>query len=182
MTQLSIFARLVMLCAALLLVLIGSHLFLTGRLSENAATLDEQSQLVSVIKTANAANKAYGDLKYWLVELAVSLLVLSERNAEEAREELDARLAELEPTDPNTVKLIRKEVAALMRQAMLAVEAYTENQRVLGNSLMARSRSHIAVIDAELAALVNRLEAVARDKGELAVQAARSTVRSSAAH
>ncbi len=66
-----------------------------------------------------------------------------------------------------------------MRQAMLAVEAYTENQHVLGNSLMARSRSHIAVIDAELAALVNRLEAVARDKGELAVQAARSTVRSS---
>lgn len=46
----------------------------------------------------------------------------------------------------------------------MAFDAYTDDQRVLGNSPMARARTHITAVDERLADLVNRLEtdAVAR--------------------
>lgn len=176
MQRFSILTRLVMLSAALLLVLVASNLFLTSRISHNVSTLAEEAELISAITTANAAGKAFGDLKYWLTDLAVSLLMLSESNAEAARLALDAKLDVLEPLDARAIARIREEVDALVDQALLAVDAYTDDERVLGNSLMARARSHIRVVDEELALLVDGLEARARDNSDQALLAAGEAV------
>ena len=179
MTRLSIPTRLTILSAALLCVLIGSNLYLNSQISATSDNLAEQARLVSLIRTANAAGKSFGDLKYWLTDLAVSLLLLSERNAIAARTAFDIHLKKIEPYDPALVSSIKNEVQALMAEDMQAVEAYTADERVLGNSLMAKARGHIRFIDEKLTTLTNRLEAEAHATANAGLRSAVTAVQRS---
>src|ERR671919_1853176 len=147
MTRLSIFARLVILAVVLLTVLVGSSLYLTRELHENSATLVEQGEALALVKSANSTNKAFGDLKYWLADLSVSLLVRAEQKAAEARDALETELDVLEAYDPAAVAEIRESVDALVTQSLQAVDAYTNGNRIAGNALMAGARQHIAAVD-----------------------------------
>ncbi|MGH6904333.1 MAG: HAMP domain-containing protein, partial [Geminicoccaceae bacterium] len=170
MTRLSIFARLVLLAVVLLIVLVGSNLYLTRELHENSATLVEQGEALALVRTADRTNKAFGDLKYWLADLAVSLLVRAEHKAAEARAALEQELDVLEAYDPAAVAAIRAEVDALVTQSLQAVDAYTDRNRVTGNALMAGARQHIAAVDDQLSELVARVggEAEAQRRQALA--------------
>ncbi len=84
-----------MLAVVLLGVLVGTNLYLGRELGRNADVLAEQGEALALVKTADAANKAFGDLKYWLADLAVSLLVRAEQKAEEARRTLETELTAL---------------------------------------------------------------------------------------
>ena len=174
MTRLSIFARLVLLAVVLLTVLVGANLYLTRELHENSATLAEQGEALALVKSANSTNKAFGDLKYWLADLAVSLLVRAEQKAAEARDALEAELDVLEAYDPVAVAEIRDSVDALVTQSLQAVDAYTDGNRVTGNALMAGARQHIAAVDDRLSRLVARLDAEAETKRQQALLDARS--------
>jgi PAS domain S-box-containing protein len=174
MTRLSILVRLVLLAVILLSVLVGSSLYLTRELHENAGTLAEQGEALALVKTANSTNKAFGDLKYWLADLAVSLLVRAERKAAEARKTLEAELDVLENYDPGAVAEIRASVDDLMAQSLQAVDAYTNGNRVTGNALMAGARQHIATVDDRLGALVARLDAEADSQRQQALHDAES--------
>ena len=171
MSRLNLPIRLVILCGVLLAVLIGTNSLLGRKLAEDARALREEGRIASLLTTANAANKAFGDLKYWLTDLAVSLLVLSEQKAADAHKVLNGELAKLEPYDPQAVAAVRQDVDRLVREAQAAVEAYSQDQRVVGNSLMARSRTAITAVDDRLAALVKRLEARATRTGNEALAA-----------
>ena len=65
MARFSILFRVVLLSTFLLAVLIGSILFLGGQISKDADAFAREAQIVSTLTTANAASKAFGDLKYW---------------------------------------------------------------------------------------------------------------------
>ena len=178
MSRLSIFARLVLLAVVLLSVLVGTSLYLTRELHKNSATLVEQGEALALVETADRTNKAFGDLKYWLADLAVSLLVRAEQKATEARAALEGQLDLLEAYDPGAVGEIRAEVDALVTQSLQAVEAYTDGNRVTGNALMAVARQHIAAVDERLSELVAKVGAEAhaqRQQALLHAQAARST-------
>ncbi len=172
--RVSIFARLAVLAAVLLAVLIGSNAYLAQRLSRNAEAIAHEVAKVGELRKANSAVTRFGELKYWLSDLAVSLLMRSENNANAAHDALLADLNALEPIAPGSVALIRNEVAALRQQAMLAVDAYSQDQRVLGNSLVAQGQIHILKVDAELTRLVDRLEAQAIATGQQALVSATS--------
>ena len=179
MERLSIVTRLVILCTFLLTVLIGSNLYLNRALSSGSDTLEEESKIVSVMTTANAAAHAFGDLKYWLTDLAASLLVRSELEAESARARLDTELDKLASVKPETITAIRVEVDSMVEQALSAVDAYTDSQRVMGNTLMANARIHILKVDELFAELVTDLEASVQDNSRLAIDVAQKTERNS---
>ncbi|TSD87279.1 response regulator [Mycobacterium sp. KBS0706] len=181
MSQLSIRTRLVSLAVLLLAILTLTTLYLNRQVASEAAALADEARLVSVLKTANKANKDFGDLKYWLTDLAVSLLVRSEMNARAARDQLAADLAALDPYDPDGVRSIQAEIGPLMDQALKAVDAYTDDQRVVGNALMSQTRNHILAIDAALAGMVDRLEDEAVAKRDAAAQNAETAVQLSLA-
>ena len=61
MSRFSILTRLSILSAGLLIILIASTFYLDVRLSRNAHVLSDEARLVHLIKSANAANKAFGD-------------------------------------------------------------------------------------------------------------------------
>ncbi|MDF2366812.1 response regulator [Sneathiella sp.] len=176
MSNFSILTRLSILSVALLAILIGSNLFLDYRLTQNAKTIASEAALVGRITTANAASKSFGDLKFWLADLAVSLLTLSERNADAALKSLTTSLEELKEFDPERVALIKQELDLLMNEALLAVDAYTDERRVIGNSLMAKARVHIQTIDGHLSSIVDELEAESRVRSSAGLASARDAV------
>src|SRR6185369_992876 len=179
MSRLSIPARLLLLSSVLLLILAGTSIFLTGSLNQNAKALDAEARYVEVLRTASAAEKAFGDLKYWLTDLAVSLLNLSEERANEAKHMLDEQLIVLEPYDPATIAVIRHELGELMTRALDAVNAYTDDRRVIGNSLMAAARVHIFAIDQRLSQLVAKLRDRAASASDAAQRESAQTIRMS---
>jgi len=179
MSRLSILTRLIFLASVLIAVPLASNVLLNLELSRNVETLVREGRSIEVLGSANAASKAFGDLKYWLTDLAVSLLMRSQREAQAARERLEIELAELEHYDPEMVRVVRREVAALMDQGMQAVDAYTEEQRVIGNSLMAAAREHIRVVDERLAALVERVQAETQARRDAAIAGAERAARAS---
>ncbi|MEM7488483.1 MAG: response regulator [Pseudomonadota bacterium] len=178
MSRLTIGARLVLLALVLVATAGAVGLTLTRQLARNSEAIAEETRLVGVLTDANAANAAFGDLKYWLTDLAVSLLMASEREALAARARLDAELDGLEAEAPERVAAIRAQLDALMERGFAAVDAYTEDERVLGNSLMAQSRENIRAIDAEIGAMVDAIETRAREGGDAARAGADAAVRS----
>src|SRR5579884_4055168 len=158
MLHFSIRARLIFLAIVLLGILAVTSLYLARELVRDSEALGEQARLVSELKTANDASKHFGDLKFWLTDLAVSLLVRSQQNADAARAALVNDLKALQPLDPDGVALVEREVNALVEQALKAVDAYGNDQRVIGNTLMAQARTHVMTIAAELEHIVDRLE------------------------
>ena len=176
MSNFSILTRLSILSVALLVILVGSNLFLSNRLTQNAETIAAEAEVVSRMTTANAASKSFGDLKFWLADLAVSLLTLSERNAEAARISLTSSLSQIEAYEPERVALINQELDLLMKEALLAVDAYTDDRRVIGNSLMAKARVHIQTIDDLLSEIVSQLEAESLAQSSAGLTSARETV------
>jgi len=157
MSRLSISTRLVLLSSVLLAILVGVSLLLSHGLNNSARALTAEAHYVEELRNASTAQKSFGDLKYWLTDLAVSLLNLSETRARQARQEFEKNLTTLEPYDPAAVATIRSELDSIMSLSLDAVDSYTQDHRVIGNSIMAKARVHIAAVDTQLTALVNRI-------------------------
>ena len=159
MSRLTIRAKLILLSGALLCMLIATNLYLTRTLSKNSAAVTKETELSSVIETANGARIAFGEMRYWLTDLAVSLLTPSERNAAAARGRMDGYLDHLALRKPRLVAVIRSERDEFEKSANDAVDKYTNDQRVLGNSLLAFARNHSVKVDELLNSLINELRA-----------------------
>jgi signal transduction histidine kinase/HAMP domain-containing protein len=142
LTRLSINARLLILSASLLLVIAASNFYLTSTLRSASTKAVEADRTVSQMEVVDAVRGAFGDLRYWRADLAVSLLMLSQRNADAARHRLDQQLQKLDSVDMPIAAALRTETAAFDDLAGKAVEAYTQDQRVIGNSLFAQARNH----------------------------------------
>jgi signal transduction histidine kinase len=166
MARLTIRARLVLLSTVLLVVLVATNLYLTRRLAENAAGLNQASRLLDEIGEANDAQYQFGELRYWLTGLAVSQMTEAGQNAAAAREALERHLDKLARSQPKAVEAIRAELSQYEDFAGQAVEEYTADQRDMGNKLLAQASRHSVAVDTGLAAIVDKL---ARE-GQLARQ------------
>jgi signal transduction histidine kinase/CheY-like chemotaxis protein/HAMP domain-containing protein len=164
MSHLTIRARLIILSGALLCMLIATNLFLTQKLANNSAAVSTETELSGIIESANGARIAFGEMRYWLTDLAVSLLTPSERNAAAARGRMDGYLSQLALRKPELVAAVRAERRDFEKSANDAVDRYTNDQRVIGNSLLAQARDHSVKVDELLTALINEL------RGELTVE------------
>ncbi len=176
MTRFSIRSRLIILACMGLAVFLGTSFFLTRALVRNTETVAAQTEFVKVLETTYRAGKEFGEMKYWLADLAVSLLMNSEDRAAAARERLNGQLDLLGRVDPEAAAAIRADADRVMKQSMVAVEAYSQDRRVLGNSLMAPARTHIRDADEKLAALVTELRERSRKVSDAAVNRTEETL------
>ncbi|MER8424979.1 MULTISPECIES: response regulator [unclassified Mesorhizobium] len=159
--HLPISARIAALTAAGLISLIVSSIFLTQALYRSADRTAETKAFFDAASTAAAAHATFGELRYWLTDLSVSLLMNSQRNAEQARERLLAHLDRLSKSSPDAVREIRVEMDAYVKTALEAADSYTQDNRIIGNTLLAEARTHSANVDAALNKLVDRASAEA---------------------
>ncbi|MGY2048408.1 ATP-binding response regulator [Methylobacterium sp. JK268] len=179
--RVSIRTRLVLLAVILMAGIIGTNLYLCGALNRAAAAAIRADRAMVRIEVANDVRNAFADLRYWTTDLAVSLLTQSERNAAEARRKLDAQLAILARTDPVTAARIAAEAAAFVQTAERGVEAYTNDQRVIGNSLVAEARRHGLEVDRILGDLDGQLSSQAHSARDLVLARTMTATRVSLA-
>jgi signal transduction histidine kinase/HAMP domain-containing protein len=172
MAQLPIRTRLILLSGALLVFLLATSMYLNHKLAENAAGMNNAARLVGLIEEANEAQIAFGEMRYWFTDLAVSMLTLSERNAAAARQKMEQHLDSLARRQPQEVAQIRSEVAQYEALARQAVDEYTNDRRVIGNSLLAHASLHSVATDQLFAAIVKHLTEEARvARGQVVVDA-----------
>jgi signal transduction histidine kinase len=165
--RMTIRARLILLSSALLIILVATNLYLTHKLSTNSAGMVETADLLKTIEQANSAQLAFGEVRYWMTDLAVSLLTLPEANAKAARARMERHLDQLARHKPDRIAAVRKELAQYDDLAAKAVDEYTNDRRVIGNTLLAQARQHSVAVDKLLGSIVADLtgEAVAaRDR------------------
>src|SRR5881227_3026025 len=165
--RVTIRARLILLSSALLIILVATNLYLTRKLSTNAAGMIETAELLRTIEQANNAQIAFGEVRYWMADLAVSLLTLPETNAKAAHARMERYLDQLAARKPDRIAAMRRELAEYDDLAAKAVDEYTADRRVIGNTLLAQSRQHGVAVDKLLGSIVTELtqEAVAaRDR------------------
>jgi signal transduction histidine kinase/HAMP domain-containing protein len=157
MARLTIRTRLILLSSALLLALIGTNSYLNHKLAENSAGMVKAAERLGVIEDANSAQIAFGENRYWMTDLAVSMLMLSEHNAAAARERMEQNLDRLARFRPHAVAEIRNELGQYEKLAHKAVDEYTADHRVIGNSLLAQASEHSVEVDRRLTAIVAQL-------------------------
>jgi len=177
MARLTIRTRLILLASAALLVLIATNCYLTRTLSENSAGMVKAAGLLKGIEQADGARIAFGEMRYWMTDLAVSQLTLSERNAAAARTRMEEHLARLAPWNPERITAVRSEVAQYDDFADKAVDEYTNDRRVIGNSLLAQARQHSIVADRLLGSIVADLTGEAFAARQQAVAEAAAATR-----
>lgn len=112
MNRASILARIVFLCVVLLAFIVATNAFLSARLPHNSGAISEGTQALNVLTHATAARTHFGELKYWLSDLSVSLLMRSESNAMAARAALERDLDTLAPFAPEHVAVMPRCCAA----------------------------------------------------------------------
>jgi signal transduction histidine kinase/HAMP domain-containing protein len=149
--------RLILLVSAGLAVLIATNSYLTRKLADNSAGMVTAAELLKSIEEANNAQIAFGEMRYWMTDLAVSLLTLPERKAGAARARMERHLDKLAPWNPQRIVAVRGELAQYEEFAQKAVDEYTNDRRVIGNSLLAQARQHSLVADQLLASIVSEL-------------------------
>jgi len=132
--------------------------------------LDKQQDALNRLATANAALREFGELKYWMTDLSASWLNQSETSADKARTALMGHLNSMQAFAPEDAKLVEDHVKSIYDLGLQAVDAYADNNRVLGNSMLASARDKILKADAALIKVSEdqkmRVETYKREAGE----------------
>jgi signal transduction histidine kinase len=181
MPHLSIRARLIFLSILLLAILTTSLVLLSRELARDSEALAEEAGYVFIVKNANAANKHFGDLRYWLTDFAETLLSGSQQNAAAAKERLDSNLREIAEVDPVGVAAIGREVDKLNELAQKAADAFSSDDAAAGRALLAQAKQHILSVDEEIEKIVERVEQQAVTRRDASVRQAKFAVNASMA-
>ncbi|MBC8026458.1 MAG: response regulator [Steroidobacteraceae bacterium] len=166
--SLSIKTRLLLLSGLLMGVLTVTTIYMTATMSANTRAIGRTAQLAHVIDIANEVRSIFGEHRYWVTDLAVSLLRQSELSANATRDRLARKLDELAVHKPDVAAALKQELALFAASSTEAVEAYTDDKRVIGNMYLAQARQHSIKIESRLSSLVSDLDnkaARARDEG-----------------
>ena len=155
--RISISTRLMVLSFTLLMAMVASSGFLIWAFERASSTAVNAESTLRQIEVLDKTHAAFNDLRYWQTDLAVSLLSLAERNAQDARARLKQNLARLAETMPSEAAAMSEEVKNFDDLATKAVNAYTDDQRVIGNTLFAQARQHGLQLEQRLNGLEQRL-------------------------
>lgn len=109
--------------------------------------LDRQQAAFEKLLVTRHALRNFGETKYWLTDLSASWLNASETAANKAKASLEKNLGEMMAFDPESAKNIQARVNKIYDLGLQAVDAYADNNRVLGNSLLASARNEILEAD-----------------------------------
>jgi methyl-accepting chemotaxis protein len=177
MRNFSIRKKLAILTGSLLALLLASLLFVTYRLGRASDVIAQQGVHIHDLERANALARQMTALKYWLADLAVSMQTDSEEEAEAVARTLSRELDALAATDADSAREIRALLEQYKPAMIAAVDAYGEDNRILGNSLVAQARPLSAAIEKSMDGLLTRSMATAAASARQVIEANRSTVR-----
>ncbi|MET1079495.1 MAG: methyl-accepting chemotaxis protein [Pseudomonas sp.] len=186
LTELSINLRLLLLSAVVALLLSAMLLYMASVISANNQQLAAQQQAVqqqlSELQRWQLTERAMGEfatMRFWLYDLQVSWLNASESAADEAHQRLSALLNELQDNGI-AVGPLPAQIDGFRQKMIAAVDAYIDNNRILGNATVADARKIATGIAATLQGLQEQQTRSAMSKAEEIATAAKTVQASSA--
>ncbi|MGC1488923.1 MAG: ATP-binding protein, partial [Albidovulum sp.] len=163
------------------IVLLGavvlSTFFATYDLTQNQRRVEDANAEFHRLQIAADAERHFSTMRYWLTDLSLSLLILSEQRANDARTNLEVALEDLARFAPDTVDDVRARTTEYYAKALEAADAYTDDNRVVGNTLLAQARIESDAVSETLQALARELGVQADTTNQIATQDAQSAVR-----
>ena len=159
LTRFSIAQRIIGLLTIPFAVLVVSGFMFVKDLRQTAQRTEDTKVKITTQESASAAHTEFGKLRYWLTDLSVSLLMISERNADTAWERFNARIDEIGAHAPDAAKAVLEDANNYRSKALEAADAFTDGNRVIGNALLAEARAHSDAVDQALDDLVSKLNA-----------------------
>ena len=147
-----------------------SLLYIYSALGQATTAVEVQRNALSRLETIVSTSKAFAELRYWMTDLAVSWQNESESNAEAAKEELEKLFEKMERENKELIQSLRPEVESFYNSMIQSVDAYVEENRVLGNSLVADGRNNSILINSKLNELLVASQAVANEEGKKVIE------------
>jgi signal transduction histidine kinase/CheY-like chemotaxis protein len=172
----SLRVRLLVLSTLLVAILAGTTIYVAAKLAANSRAVAHVTELAKLITLVYEVQIAFGQYRYWVTDLAVSFLNQSEQNANAGLQRLTNKLDEFGRTRPELAAELRKELAQFELYAARAVEQYTDDRRVVGNTMLARARQHSIVIENRLSQVASDLnDEAAAERAQVIADAAETT-------
>ena len=167
--NLNIGAKIILLNGLILLLLAGSLLYVFNELGKANDVILVQQDSMKRLEAVSTASSTFSQLRYWMTDLAVSWQNEAEDNAMAQKAKLDKILASFKKSDPKLVAKIQPKVEKFTERLMSSVDAYIDENRVLGNSMVSDGRSEAMIIDGELNKLLNKAKISVNEAGKRVV-------------
>lgn len=162
----SIAKKLAFMAGTVMLITGGALIYLASEIRQSETVIngviDEQAQILERLARVHAAAKKFDDLRFWLTDLSVSWQNESEANAEVALTELTSMLAALEASDKSLTAAVGPQIQQYQVVMIEAVDAYVDENRVLGNSKVAEGREFVRSVDEQFRQASEKVDALAR--------------------
>ncbi len=169
--NLNIGAKIILLNGFILLLLAGSLIYIYGELGRANAVILEQQNSMKRLEAVSTASSTFSQLRYWMTDLAVSWQNEAEDNAMANKAKLDEILASFKKTDAQFVENTQPMIDMFTEKLMSSVDAYIDENRVLGNSMVSEGRGQAIIIDEEMNKLLLQAKASVSEAGKKVVQA-----------
>ncbi len=138
-----------------------------------AVSIDDHEGVLRQLALLTEIRNDFGGLRYWLVDLSLSLHYEAEQNAELSRTKLSDLVRELAALDADLGGRVQELTDAYVTTMYEAADAYTEENRVLGSSITTRARSQAG----ELEGLLQESVAYQQSQADESMMAVRSAGR-----
>lgn len=166
--NLKITGKMLAINGCLLALFSASFIYLSIAIGQGTSIIQTQQQTLTNLEMANSAFGSFSAVRYWLSDLAVSWLTDSEEKADQARQRLDSLLVQLED-EAELAQGLREQVNQYYDISINAVDAYVDENRVLGNSLTAEARRHADAIQNQINDLLLTTETKAKEAGKTVI-------------
>ena len=161
----------------IVLMLVGSLYYIQSQLGEATKIIEEQGIMINQLQTVSNAGAVFSKMRYWMTDLAASWQNEAENNAMAAKAELEKMLQTMQKSNPKVVASVTKNLEAFSTAMMSSVDAYIDENRVLGNSLVSKGRESGEAISQSLNKLMVFAKKAADEAGSK-VKDANSAIQS----
>jgi methyl-accepting chemotaxis protein len=156
--NLNIGMKITLLNGVILVLMVGALLYIYKELGKATDVIQVQTDSMKRLEVLSSASSTFSQLRYWMTDMAVSLQSEAEDSAMAEKVKLEKIFLTLKKSNPKLVAELQPKVESFTDRLMSSVDAYTDENRVLGNSLMSEGRGDALFIDKEL----NKLLAAAK--------------------
>ena len=142
----------------LIIIISGLLIFLSYQVSKGNEAIQAQKNTLATFSNIQSLSKNFADIKYWILDLAVSFLNEAEENVEIEHQKFTAGLTVVAQFDQALASKLEENAQAYIDVNIEAVDAYLDENRVLGNSLVSDGRAIAENIEADLAQLLSMVQ------------------------
>ncbi len=164
--NLNIGMKIILLNGLILVLMAGALLYIFNELGKANDVIQAQANSMKRLEAVSSASNTFSQFRYWMTDLAVSWQNEAEDHAMAEKDKLEKIFASLKKSNPKLVAELAPKVESFTEKLMSSVDAYIDENRVLGNSLVSEGRSDALKIDEELNKLLATVKLEVKNSGK----------------